>query len=129
MPAFSSCRQSTSGFSRSRNSHTCAARARMPFTFQVAIFMNRDSPYVFLGAFDDFQLVVYAFDAIDLAGDLRRAAALLLAVDGAPQAHFAVGGGDVDRRGRQLRVLRFERLLHLAGELLVRIGLRRLGLG
>src|SRR5262245_51530165 len=38
--AFSSCRQTTSGWSRASHSQSCAARARMPFTFQVAIFMK-----------------------------------------------------------------------------------------
>ena len=36
--AFSSCRQTTSGRSRSSHSWTCAARARMPLTFHVATF-------------------------------------------------------------------------------------------
>src|SRR3954469_21699656 len=40
--ALISCRHSTSGCSRSMNSCTCACRARMPFTFQVAIFTELD---------------------------------------------------------------------------------------
>src|SRR5687768_5626049 len=36
--AFSSWRQTTSGWSRASQSQNCAWRARMPFTFQVAIF-------------------------------------------------------------------------------------------
>src|SRR5207248_5259553 len=64
---------------------------------------------------------------VDLAGDLRGAPALQVGVDRAPEAHLAVGRGDVDGGGGQLRVWRLERLLHLGGELLVRIGLRRLG--
>src|SRR5205823_5705364 len=105
MPAFSSCRQNTSGFSRSRNSQTCAARARMPLTFQVAIFinwapasqlfstlvpLNNCDPGSELRAFDDLQLVVDASHAVHLRGDLRGAAALRVALDGAPQAHLAV---------------------------------------
>src|SRR5262245_46614579 len=35
--AFSSCRQTMSGRSRCSHSPSCAARARIPFTFQVAI--------------------------------------------------------------------------------------------
>src|SRR5204863_3516412 len=119
MFAFSSCRQSTSGCSRSRNSHTCAARARMPFTFQVAIFMPRIAYEVQnSGAFDDLQLVVDAPHAVYFLGELRGAAALGVGGHGAPEAHFAVGGGDVDGAARELGVGRLERLLHFRGELL-----------
>src|SRR3954464_1543089 len=109
MFAFSSCRQSTSGFSRSRNSHTCAARARMPFTFQVAIFIGfgdgariNSGSVPDLRAFDDLELVVDAADAVDFAGELRGAAALGVARDGAPQGDLAIGSGNVDRTGGQL---------------------------
>jgi hypothetical protein len=37
--ALISWRHNTSGRSRSTHSQSCASRARMPFTFQVAIFM------------------------------------------------------------------------------------------
>src|SRR6185295_3743761 len=106
--AFSSCRHRTSGCSFSMNSHTCAARARMPFTFQVAIFMKiirgpwAPNNYVLgteLRAADDLQLVVDALDAFDLAGDLPGLGFLAVAGDGAPQTHAAVRGGDVDRAG------------------------------
>src|SRR6185436_9916260 len=40
MPALISCRQMTSGVSRSMKSCSSACRARMPFTFQVAIFIS-----------------------------------------------------------------------------------------
>src|SRR6267378_6211968 len=82
-----------------------------------------------LGAFDDLELVVDAFHAVDLAGDLRGAATLLIGLDGAPEAYFAIGGGDVDPGCGELRRGRLERLFDLGGELLVRIGLGRLGLG
>src|SRR3954469_16915708 len=120
------------------NSHTCAARARMPFTFQVAIFIRNESGplrapnnYVLgteLRPADDLELVVHAFDALDLAGDLAGLGFLAVARDGAPQADTSFGGRDVDRAGRQLVLRHLERALHQRGELLVRIGLRRLGL-
>ena len=42
--ALISCRQRTSGCSRATHSATCACRARMPFTFQVAIFSMAEIP-------------------------------------------------------------------------------------
>src|SRR3954463_14793217 len=91
--AFSSWRQRTSGCSFSRNSHTWPARARIPLTFQVAIFKA-------LGAFDDLELVVHSAHALDLRGDLRGAAALAVGRHGAEQADAAVVGGDVDGAAR-----------------------------
>src|SRR5678815_422596 len=44
--ALISCRQMTSGCSRSMNSCTCAWRARIPFTFQVATLMRIRRLYV-----------------------------------------------------------------------------------
>jgi hypothetical protein len=38
-----SCRQTTSGCSLATNAANCSCRARIPFTFQVAIFMAAHS--------------------------------------------------------------------------------------
>src|SRR5512134_167185 len=42
--ALISCRQRTSGRSRATSSSTCASRARIPFTFQLATFIRRSPP-------------------------------------------------------------------------------------
>src|SRR4051812_17374695 len=47
--ALISCRHNTSGCSRSMNSCTCACRARIPFTFQVATFIRMDRLYAASG--------------------------------------------------------------------------------
>src|SRR3954463_11596961 len=97
--AFSSWRQRTSGCSFSRNSHTWPARARIPLTFQVAIFKA-------LGALDDLELVVDAGHAVDLRSELRRLAPLGFGGDRAEEADAAAVRGDVDRARGQLGLRR-----------------------
>jgi thioredoxin-related protein len=79
-----------------------------------------------LGPLDDLDLVVDRCYAGDLGGDLTGAVALAGGGSGAPETDAPVFRGHVDRPGRDLAVA-VERLFHALCELLVRVGLRRLG--
>src|SRR5688500_10120561 len=85
------------------------------------------SCYRRLGTLDDLDLVVDGSDAVHFARDLSSAVALGRGGGSTPQAHAAFLGGDVDGGSLHLAVV-LERALHALRELLVRVGLRRLGL-